>query len=276
MTPSENPDDPRAWFGLSEEEFLRVLEETTAHSGNPGDVFPPMVSYNVPWFVLRDLWPAAHEALGADPQWMAFAAAEEGWRGRLDSIRSTVAREGERWRVQFAKTYVMTASELLLLVGSPQGPGLCRVSADPNWDWTEREEEGLRLVSTRGRVVAHYRVRGAAVVSDGAVFSPGRRAYSRVGLVIPRREVTGMAMMALGMLRFLGLSDGASLGVERDRIFAGRSAGHLGGEEMAAALRILDQFYSATKSASLEAFWSVVASFRKTVGAALRLPSDGI
>lgn len=250
---------------------MRRLEAEMALTGNPGDVFPPMVSYNVPWFVIRQLWPEAASELAEAPRWMAFAAAEEGWRGRLDNIKSEAEAIADGFRVSFSKTYVMTADRLLLLLAGPEGPALCRVERDPGWDWTERTEPGLSMTSSRGRTVAHYRVRGSAVVPASAVLSVPRRKYSRIGLLIPRREVTGMAMMALGMMRFLELAEAPGLLSERDCITRGRQQDSLGGAEVAAALRILDGFYAAAAGSSLEPFWSVVQSFRKTVAGALRL-----
>ena len=267
-------DEASGWLALAEGEFLDTLEQLMAESGNPGNVFPPMVSYNVPWFVLRELWPEAYEALKTAPVWMAFAAAEDGWRGRLDNLRSSAAPEGALWRVEFQKSYVMTATRLLLLLGGAHGPALCQLNPQSAWEWVERVEPGLRLVSGHGRVVAHHRVRGSATVRTDAIFSPGRRAYSRVGLLIPRREVTGMAMMAIGMLRFLGRPPDATLIGERDRIRAGRAAGRLAGEETTAALRILDRFYASTEGDSLEPFWAMVRSFRQSVTAVLRASKE--
>ncbi len=265
-----NPDDPETWFSLSEADFLRKLEEVMALTGNPGDAFGPMVSYNVPWFLLRELWPQAFEELSRRPLWMAFAAAEEGWRGRLDNIRSRAASVSGGHHVEFAKTYVMTADRLLVLLAGTDGPCLALLAPSADWEWAQREEAGLHIASTRGREVRHYRVRGSAVVGSADLLAVPRRAYTRVGMLVPRREITGMAFLALGKLRHLGRGVPDELRAECDRVLEARAGGRLGGQEVMGSLRVLDAFFELTADAPLEPFWSVIRSFRDSVGASLR------
>lgn len=262
---------PASWFALSEVDFCQRLEAVMAETGNPGDAFPPMVSYNVPWFLLRELWPARYALQSQRPCWMAFCAAEEGWRGRLDNVRSEAMPVSSGYSIRFAKTYVMTADLYLMLLRAEQGPALALVPRSSDWSWQERTEQGLHLRGSDGREVSHSRVSGEALIAAEQLLQPARRAYTRVGMLIPRREITSMAFMALGKRRHLGMvtaTDGHTLGDSEDRstVLAGRAAGRLGGMETVAATRILDRFFEDTRHAALEPFWQVIADFRKLVG----------
>ncbi|MEQ9364660.1 MAG: hypothetical protein RIF32_10470, partial [Leptospirales bacterium] len=179
-------------IAMGESEYQRWLQSRLEATGALGDVFPFMVSRNVPQYLLRKLWPEIWDGFAASPGIVMFGAAEEGWRGRLDNLkaRSGSPGDGDGVRVSFRKTYVMECESLLVLtrpadesddvvlVWLPRArdeAGDARASDAPTW--TRRTEPGLSMERSDGPPAHHYIVEGNLKVPLDHVLRVGRRTY---------------------------------------------------------------------------------------------------
>ncbi|MCR9142240.1 MAG: hypothetical protein NXI24_08305 [bacterium] len=130
---------------MGESDYQRWLQNRLTSTGALGDVFPLMVSRNVPQYLLARLWPEVWNEFQKAPRVVMFGAAEEGWRGRLDNLRASVRpeananadirvdasgagdprrdRDGAGFRVSFRKTYVMECESLLVLARPANASG---------------------------------------------------------------------------------------------------------------------------------------------------------
>lgn len=282
---SAQPDLQRL-LTFGESEYQRWLQQRLEGSGCLGDVFPLMVSRNVPQYLLRKLWPEMWARFERAPHIIMFGAAEEGWRGRLDNLqaRCTPADDAQ-FRVRFRKTYVMECESLLVLArpddGSDgvvlvwierpgvttQGPdksdgesGTRNEASDPclsggDQTWTQRTEAGLSMDRSGGAgPVHHYIVEGDLIVPAERVLAIPRRSYATVATQLPRREITSMALLAAATLRRAGARPEASpeLHEKEERLLNARDGVRLSGGHMQLARDILNAFFAQAKASKME------------------------
>jgi hypothetical protein len=261
----------REWLDLSEVEFHAKITERMRATGFVGDVIPAMITYNVPGFILRELWPAAYAEWERSPVFMAFAIAEDGWGGRIDNVTSQLTPLGDGFELEFAKSYVLDCEAMLILARGefPGGEDLaiCRVPRGDDQTWESRNEPGVRLETSDGRVIDHNRVRGKVRLTPADVLPITRRRYTPLGIRIPRRELTSLSVIAIALLDHLGArpggADGDILADREARILNAREAGRLSGSEMRAAVEILDVFFRVTAGRpDVHPFWENVRRMR--------------
>ena len=252
MTPEE--------LQLTDAQYQRFLQERLERTGALGDVFPFMVSRNVPQFLLKKLWPAMFAEFAARPHVIMFAAAEEGWRGRLDNIKARAERspDGATFRITFRKTYVMECETLLVLARSAESlddavlvwlPKEIVKSNDASagQTWTQRTEPGLSMDRSDGPPVHHYIVEGEVRVPESRVLRVDRRAYAMVATQLPRREITSMALLSVATLRRAGLYVSAEMLDSEARLLKARDGERLSGIHMKIAQEILVEFFTTTE-----------------------------
>jgi hypothetical protein len=121
-------------FELSEEDFLRRLEDDMAITGDLGELFPRMVAYNVPYFVLSQYWPEERTNLLKDPLFPAFCVAEAEWKGRLENLKGSLDLSSGRLTCE--KTYVMQCDVMYVLVWAGEDLALCRVPRNASQTWS--------------------------------------------------------------------------------------------------------------------------------------------
>lgn len=264
----------REWLDLSEADFHAKIKERMRATGSVGDVIPAMITYNVPGFILRELWPAAYTRWEDAPVFMAFAIAEDGWRGRIDNVKSALTPVGDGYELKFAKSYVLDCEQILILARGdfPDGEdfAICRVPRDDDQTWESRNEPGVRLETSDGRVIDHNRVSGTVALARDDVLPITRRRYSPLGIRIPRRELTSLSVISIALLEHLELklsgADGDFLADREARILMAREAGRLSGGEMRAAVEILDVFFRLTdelpENSRVHPFWDNVRRMR--------------
>lgn len=263
----------REWLELAEREFHEKITETMRRTGSVGDVIPAMITYNVPGYILKELWPAAFERWLARPVYMAFAVAEDGWGGRIDRIASRVETLQDGLRLTFSKSYVIECEEILVLARAGDLSGeefaLCRVPRTEEQDWQSRGEPGVLLETSDGRKIDHYRVSATVELDPIDVLAISKRKYTPLGIRIPRRELSSLALIAASLLEHLELrpttGPAAELLADRaERIVAAREAGRLSGGEMRAAVEMLDVFFQkvAAAQAVVHPFWENVRRMR--------------
>ncbi len=225
-------------FELSEEDFLRRLEDDMAITGDLGELFPRMVAYNVPYFVLSQYWPEERANLFKDPLFLAFCVAEAGWKGRLENLKGSLDLSSGRLTCE--KTYVMQCDVMYILVWAGEDLALCRVPRNPSQIWTSRQEDTVRFVSKTGAVRDHFIVSVDQILKSEEYVTLRKRNYVRAGMTIPRREMTGLAIVALGYMRFLKEDVSDLIGL-RDEVLQARATGELGAEAVHAASQIFHQ-----------------------------------
>ncbi len=260
----------REWLTLDERSFHEAIVARMRATGSVGDVIPAMITYNVPGFILKELWPAAFAEWLARPVFMAFAVAEEGWAGRIDNIHSKVRAVGDGFELEFAKSYVISCEAMLVLARDENGGELvlCRLPRSDLQTWASRQEPGVLLTASDGTVYDHFRVSGKEAVKGENILPLTRRQYTPFGIRIPRRELSSLALISVGALDFLGIApggaDGALLQEKSRLVLEARAAGRLGGTEMAAAVQVLDVFFRATEDAGaqIHPFWEFVRKMR--------------
>lgn len=208
-------------LSLSDFDFLSALRARIRETGEVADVFPDMVAFNVPLFALRELWPQEYRFLLESRQFPAFCVAEHGWRGRIDNVHSSLETDGVT--VKFEKSYVMECEVLYVVVRAEDGIALCRVPRSPLQTWTSRADDSVRFKSSKGRIVDHYIVSSVEKLAPAQLCIVSRRQYTAVGIAIPRREITGLAVLAQGLMEHRGL--GADTAQKTQEILLDRKEG---------------------------------------------------
>ena len=255
---------------FGESEYQRWLQQRLEASGCLGDVFPLMVSRNVPQYLLRKLWPEMWARFEQMVHVIMFGAAEEGWRGRLDNLEARCIPTGDAgFRVRFRKTYVMECESLLVLtrpddgsdgvvlvwIERPAAPGDLE-SSGGGQTWTQRTEAGLSMNrSGGGAPVHHYIVEGDLIVPAERVLAIPRRNYATVATQLPRREISSMALLAAATLRREGSSlpeASAELRQKEERLLKARDGARLSGGHMQLARDILSDFFARAEKHGLE------------------------
>lgn len=188
---------------LSETEFYAALRAKIRETGEVGDVFPDMVAYNVPLFALRELWPAESEHLLSSGMFPALCVAEHGWKGRIDNVHSSL--ELTEGLLQFEKSYVMECDWMYVVARVGDDVALCRVPRSAAQTWTSRADDSVRFKSQSGRMVDHYFVASREKLDPDQFCVVTRRQYTSIGIQIPRREITGLAILSQGMMEHRGL-----------------------------------------------------------------------
>src|SRR6185369_15344311 len=101
-------------FQAGERQFFQELIDTVSESGEIADVFPDMVVFNVPLYVLNRFWHAEYKDITNHFQFPSFCIAEDNWRGRVENVQAEVKKAGGHFKLSFKKTYVMTADVLFV------------------------------------------------------------------------------------------------------------------------------------------------------------------
>ena len=262
-------------LGWDDARYQRYLQAQLERSGLVGDVFPLMVSRNVPQYLLRRLWPAVWSEFEQQPRVIMFGAAEEGWRGRVENIQARVAPgvDAQTLRVSFRKTYVMNCTGLLLLArpapelndGAPDDvllvwlPQANPDHAQPGLEWQRRTEPGLTLEQSGAQPpIYHHIVTGDVAVTREQVLRLGKRAYATTATQLPRREISSMALLALAILRHAKIQVAAELLEHEAALLQARAGQRLGGATMEHARAVFQHFFAladAQPSLELHALW---------------------
>lgn len=235
----------------SESEYLRLLQARLQESGEIGDVFDWMVMRNVPMFVLKQLWPERYEAQRRNFQSLTFAVAEPGWRGRIENVKSEARpAAGGGAQLNLLKNYVMSASVVLSLVRSGEGFALVWLNGDGGLVRRARDEPDLSLPRSDGSLIQHFILEGETTLAADEIRPTDRAAYARLGVQIPRREFTSLALIAPALLARAGASLPPELKAAETELLRARDSGRLGGQETRLAKQLLAHFF--TESARLE------------------------
>jgi hypothetical protein len=232
---------------LPEKEFHQALVQTLEKTGRLGDVFPAMVTYNVPLFLLKKLWPECIELIKKSRS-IAFAAAEEGWRGRVEHISSTIDENGV---LNFSKSYVLESEKVLLLVRCREEKqfALALINFSDADQKDERKE--IALQNSSDERIGHYRIKGNCQAEAFQKIS--QSAYSRQAIFVPLREASSLALLAASLLRRSGKS---SFEKECAAIMEARGLGKIKREILEPVREILSAFYSA--DIEREPFWAEI------------------
>ncbi len=266
--PSSRRPPPGDWIRLGEIEFHELIREKLAATGAIGDVFPMMVAHNVPHYVLARLWPEKYETFLADPAWLAFTVAETGWKGSIDNIKSRLMDTPDGGvQAEFAKSYVVSCDGMLMLLRRGDGFALALVpgaSGDKNQTWTSRGEASVRMGDSQGGEIDHYFVEGRAPIASGDYLELSRKAYARLGLQIPRRELTSLALLAEPLLQYHGHDANADMRANAELIMNARKGEKIAREALDAAAKIMDAFFVRCEEANIELhpFWENAKKMR--------------
>jgi len=178
--------------GLEEREFHSLLLTEARRTRNLADVLPAMITYNVPLFVLRNLFPDSLPQL-FETTTLSLAVAEEGWRGRLSGLKSRFTPENQT--LLFSKSHVMESDTIAVVSRAEEKIALCLVP----WQeisTTENRKE-LELASSSGALIRHFRISGQAKM-DRWILLPERH-YQKIALQIPLRELTSLAILVTAL-----------------------------------------------------------------------------
>ncbi len=173
------------WLQMDEVSFHKMLISDIAETGKIGDVFPMMVMHNVPHFILAELWPAKWKEYRKAPAPIAFAVAEEGWKGRIKNIQSRVDRASGGWNMQVAKSYVINAEHILFLAKAEKGYALAYVRGHNRLDRRARSEPHTWMDVTSGERVEHARVKGSVNLQSDEAILLSQTDYGKVGREVP-------------------------------------------------------------------------------------------
>lgn len=241
---------------LSELEFYSALRARIRETGEVGDVFPDMVAYNVPLFALQELWPEERANLLASGKFPALCVAEHGWRGRIDNVHASL--DVTERVLQFEKSYVMECDWMYIVARSAENVALCRVPRSAHQKWTSRADDSVRFVSTRGRGVDHYIVASQEQLTRDQFRVVPRRSYTAVGIQIPRREITGLAILSQGMMEHRGLGQNTAqktLDLIHDRTDGPTKKG------LTLAGEVFAEFQRSVPEKTRHPFWNRAAEF---------------
>lgn len=207
---------------MTEREFFESARQQLRETGELGDVFPCMVEWNVPRFLLRQLWPDVlsqypSQQITGKPH-LCFAASETGWKQRIENIQSRARKTADgRYELQLDKAYVMQGETILLLLRLEDEFCLALIPfPDSSEELTliEREEPHTIFESSQGQRILHYRLKGTVIVDSVCVHPIKRRSYSLSGIQVPGREITGLALLAITLAEVHSYAESQGL---RDR-----------------------------------------------------------
>jgi hypothetical protein len=262
---------------MTESEFFTALQQKVRETGEIGDVFPCMVEWNVPRFLLSHLWP---DVLSQSPTQkitglplFCYAASETGWNQRIQNIKSRAEKNGDgSFTLHLNKAYVMQAETILLLLRLADDFCLAMIpfsDAQKRFTLMERDEPHTVFNASNGNAVLHYRLSGTATVDSGRVHSIKERAYSLYGVQIPAREIIGLALLAVA------LADHHSFHAIEDRrhwfregetqLFAARDNRRLQKHDISLAIELIEAFAKSPiqKHAIWEQWTSLAALWKR-------------
>jgi len=283
----------RALFAESESVYLRLLAKRLEASGAIGDVFGWMVVRNVPLFILEHLWPERFAALrertqtataaGRRAPFVAFVAAEPGWKGRIDNLRSYVdlreadEPENKTVRLHLNKNHALAcdAALLLLRVRRSDDPAdlsddeialvwLDAETPDPETapdshmpgnglHWKRRLDRAeLTLPRTDRAPLVHYELSGETSIPAEQARVIRRSAYRRHGLEAPRRELSSLAVLSLALLRRHGLAIPEEIREQEAQLLAARDAGRLDAQALRQAQELFRWFLETSAAEQIE------------------------
>jgi hypothetical protein len=192
---------------MTEREFFVALQQKVRETGEIGDVFPCMVEWNVPRFLLSHLWPdvlsqfQAQEITGLPL--FCYAASETGWNQRIQNMKSRAEENGDgSFTLHLNKAWVMQAEMILLLLRLADDFCLALIpfsDAQKRFTLIERDEPHTVFHTSDGNTVLHYRLSGTAAIDSDRVHPIKERNYSLYGVQIPAREITGLALLAAAL-----------------------------------------------------------------------------
>lgn len=247
----------------SDRVFFQNLYNRFRDEGNLGDVFGEMVAWNVPRFILGELWPEKLQSMDSSLR-LAFTAAEAGWKGRIDNIKSRLLEEEGALIYDFDKSYVMECDVMVSLGRLGDEFSLVWLPKSSSQTWTEREETEIRLPKSNGTYLHHYFVKGKERVEKENTMPLSRRAYARVGLQIPRREITGLAILSGALMEkysVLGKGEKSAL----VNLLSIREKDSLTREDAGTASEFLDSFYAIAQKEKIDLhpFWFKFQEMKK-------------
>jgi len=143
-------------------------------------------------------------------------------------------------------------------VRAPDGLAICRIPRSAGQNWKSREDDSVRFKSSKGRAVDHYIVSSEEQVSPAQICTVSRREYTAVGIAIPRREITGLAILAQGMMEHRGL--GAGTKTKTDEILADRNEGPTK-QGIRLAGEVFSEFQKYILPETRHPFWNRAAEF---------------
>lgn len=247
----------------SERAFYDDLLETMRRTGEIGDVFPRMVAYNVPAYVLGVFWPDEKRRLIESGEFPAFCIAETGWKGRIENISSRLSiADGNT--LAFEKSYVMECDTMYVVANTDSGLALCRVPRNNSTQtWTSRQEPSVVFKSSDGKVTRdHFIVKGLVTLASNQFLPLSKRQYTVAGITIPRREISGIALLSLALLEHHGISV-EEMNSLRSALLQKRTDG-LDKDSVTIATEIFRFFQKKAEGISLHPFWERAAGMYRT------------
>lgn len=258
-------------MALDEVAFIKELQSLLQKGAGEGDVIPLMIQYNVPLFVLHNVWPEKEAELRAHNTRLAFAVAEDGWQGKVYNIKSNLQAAGEKdhFQLQFQKSYVIDCDAMLVLARYANDFAICYVPREASTqDWQSRGEADVLLPTRSGTSVDHYRVQADLSLREVEFQPISQKAYARLGMQIPLREASSLCLLSLALLRKTGIPCD-TLKDHETALLAARARGRLKRADMQAAREILNVFYEKIEAAQLEVhpFWLRAKGLLKVIPA---------
>jgi hypothetical protein len=239
---------------MTEREFFVAAQQQLRETGEVGDVFPCMVEWNVPRFILDHLWP---EALSHFPPQritglpaLCYAASETGWNQRIQNIKSSAEKHIDgTFHLHLNKAYMLQATTVLLLLRLEDEFCLATIplsDAQGGLTLIERDEPHTIFNSSNGNAILHYRLSGTITVDAGNVHPIKERAYSVYGVQIPGREITGLALLAVALAdhhSYRGIEDRRNWFREGEALLlAARENRRLQKEDISLAIELIEAF----------------------------------
>lgn len=197
-------------IALSEVDFLEYLFRRARELDALEPIFPGMVFYNVPAYLMKNLWPEKLEQWKKDPELMGFAANESGWKGKLDNLQSRFNTFNRK--VTLHKNFVMHGRYSIALCAAideqelnTSEVALCWISLqDPEIELIKRDDPASTFAYAN-QTFSHYRMEGQINLKKDDFKLIPASSYRRFGPVFMMREVTGLGAIALGLLAANGI-----------------------------------------------------------------------
>lgn len=238
--------------------FLESLYERAVTAGRLEDVFPDLIRFNVIRFILTKLWPEKLKEVTSECK-HAFAVAEDGWHGRIDALQSQLFDKDDRFELRYAKSYVMSADLYILLVKYNNRFALCALVSDQVDRQVVRKEP--HTVFEGEEKVYHYRIEGSTDLSLSDFRVLDRKAYTAVGIQIPRREINGIALLSIALCESRGIKNEALRAGCRQLLDA-RMKPRLTKNDSVDAARILKQTLEIIRQGDYHPFWDKITEMK--------------
>ncbi|MCB1173943.1 MAG: hypothetical protein KDK39_10270 [Leptospiraceae bacterium] len=279
-------DPGQRYYDPDQDRELHITAMQALRSGaGEGDVLPVLIQHNVPNRILGQFWPELLTASRAASLRLAFAAAEDGWRGRIENLESRcLARpDGQSWQITMKKSHVIACDRVIGLLRAPTTensaaerlallaldlaePGIAGIHV------SARQEPGLRLPcsqsagsgSQRPAYVGHSRLEAdlqLTMEQSGQLQLITSADYKELGQGIPAWELSSMALMAMAVLEHHGLRIDAQIKAQMDLLLQARSRAGGTRRLLVQARAIWRYFFHqvAQKGITVHPFWQQVA-----------------